>query len=144
MPRRKRAFKTTRKPSKRTVKLVRTTETLSPAEETFEIEHQSHLVESWRIKISLYTHLVAATYRQYPQHQRSIVESHIILGILISSIFAKFGSILRFNYYISRACFRLTVSILCPKVIHAEKTHSAKSLPSSPPLPPYFPRKLET
>ena len=144
MPRRKRAFKTTQKPSKRTVKLVRTTETLSPAEETFEIEHTSHLAESWRIKVTLYTHLVAATYRQYPQHQRSIVESHIILGILISSIFAKFGSILRLNYYISRACFRLTVSIRYPTVIHTEKNHSAKPLPSSPQLPPFFPQKLET
>lgn len=149
MPR-KRTPKAKRKANKR-AKLARAKEQLPPTGGNLKIEHRFQFAETWRIKITLYAYAVVATYRKYPQHRRSIVASHIILGILISSIFAKFGSIIRLCCYIPKACVRLVVgfpylTVICTSDMRFYDADDSQrqiiSFIST--VPPFLPRKLET
>lgn len=106
MPR-KRASKTWRKSNRRTSKLVRVRKNLLQIQDNTELDERFQFAEIWKLKIVLYIKVVVETCRRHPRHRRAIIVSHIVLSILIASIFTNCGSIFRVCWGMFQACINV-------------------------------------
>lgn len=117
----KRTSKASRKSKKSAGGLTQHRKFLPQIRDNPEFGHKFQFAETWRIKITSYAYIVVATHRRYPQHRRSIVQSHIILGILILASLTKSGSIFWLSYSIFKVHIGLIAVVLGLIVHHVPK-----------------------